>query len=192
MSSHDGSEAKPLEGWRLYDDGWVSLPPQWDDGPALHVRLRPNENGRLVITEMLLGDASGITADVLRLIQPARIEATFNLFDGSDPWSDEVNRRFRTPGPDDDVTLGDLRNRTPLQPLRAGDLDLSLERPDGTDPDRFYRKVGRAYSYYAGESRKPAALIAEQAGVPVTTVHRWIREARRRNFLPPAKKGTAG
>jgi transposase len=39
----------------------------------------------------------------------------------------------------------------------------------------------------------PAQTIAEANGVPVTTVHRWIREARRRGSLPPARgKGQAG
>jgi len=28
--------------------------------------------------------------------------------------------------------------------------------------------------------------------VPVTTAHRWVKEARRRGFLPPGQKGRRG
>lgn len=52
--------------------------------------------------------------------------------------------------------------------------------------------LSRAYGEYVAESNAPAKEIAGEAGVPVTTVHRWIREARRRGFLPPARKGRAG
>lgn len=67
-----------------------------------------------------------------------------------------------------------------------------LTRPDGADPDEFYPLVARAYFEYAPKTRAPAKEIAAEAGVPVATAHRWIREARRRGFLPPARKGKAG
>ena len=38
---------------------------------------------------------------------------------------------------------------------------------------------------YAAVSRKPAVLMAARAKVPVSRVHRWIREARRLGKLPP-------
>lgn len=67
-----------------------------------------------------------------------------------------------------------------------------LTRPDGTDPDGFSRRVAEAYNDAILTTSKPAPLLAEEAGVPVTTVHRWIAEARRRGHLPPARKGRAG
>jgi hypothetical protein len=67
-----------------------------------------------------------------------------------------------------------------------------LRRPDGRDPDGFYRQVAQAYNAAVATTEKPAKLIAEQAEVPVPTVHRWIAEARRRNFLPRARRGKAG
>lgn len=67
-----------------------------------------------------------------------------------------------------------------------------LRRPDGSDPDTFYKLVGDHYRWHAAVTAKPAARIAADAGVPVTTVHRWIREARRRGHLPPGRKGKAG
>jgi hypothetical protein len=67
-----------------------------------------------------------------------------------------------------------------------------LTRPDRTDPEGFSRRVAAAYREVATTSHRPAAILALQAGVPVATVHRWIREARQRGFLPPARKGRAG
>jgi hypothetical protein len=67
-----------------------------------------------------------------------------------------------------------------------------LSRPDGRDPEKFYAAVAEAYKEYVTQTEKVAVKIAEEASVPVTTVHRWILEARRRGFLPAATKGRAG
>lgn len=67
-----------------------------------------------------------------------------------------------------------------------------LRRPDKSNPERFYAQVAAAYRHYATQTRAPARAIADEAQVPVTTVHRWIREARIRNLLPPGHKGRAG
>lgn len=65
----------------------------------------------------------------------------------------------------------------------------ALTRPDGSDPDGFYRAVAGAYREYAGQTKAAGARIADEANVPVTTAHRWVREARRRGFLPPGRQG---
>ena len=67
-----------------------------------------------------------------------------------------------------------------------------LRRPTGADPDGFYQQVAEAYQAFVGETSRQAKAMAEGAEVPVTTVHRWIHEARRRGYLPPARKGRAG
>lgn len=54
-------------------------------------------------------------------------------------------------------------------------------------PDRFYDRVAAAYQRAIDERVAPAQTIADASDVPVTTVHRWIREARRRGFLHPAR-----
>lgn len=69
---------------------------------------------------------------------------------------------------------------------------MSLTRPNGTDPDGFARRVAEAYNNAILTTSKPARLLAEEAGVPVPTVHRWIAEARRRGHLSPGRKGVAG
>lgn len=67
-----------------------------------------------------------------------------------------------------------------------------LRRPDGSDPDGFYRQVAGAYSSLVCDTSRPAKAMAEEAGVPVATVHRWIHEARRRGFLPVGRQGRSG
>lgn len=67
-----------------------------------------------------------------------------------------------------------------------------LTRPDGLDPEAFYRRVAEAYVDVLSRTTAIAPALAEEAGVPVATVHRWIGEARRRGFLNPARKGRAG
>jgi hypothetical protein len=69
-------------------------------------------------------------------------------------------------------------------------------RPEQTSgrgrPDSFYDAVAAAYRDLARRSSRPAAELAETHGVPVTTAHRWIKEARRRGFLAPGRPGKAG
>lgn len=59
-------------------------------------------------------------------------------------------------------------------------------------PDEFYRDVAAAYRAHAMHHRNPSAMIADASGVPITTVHRWVRIARRRGFLPPGQPGKVG
>jgi hypothetical protein len=67
-----------------------------------------------------------------------------------------------------------------------------LTRPDGTDPDSFYRDVADRYTELVMETKAPAKALADEANVPVSSVHRWIRQARARGFLAAGRKGRAG
>ena len=64
-----------------------------------------------------------------------------------------------------------------------------MTRPDGSNPDSFYFQVADAYRDIVRNNRKVAVVLAEEADVPVGTVHRWILESRRRGFLPQPGKG---
>jgi hypothetical protein len=59
-------------------------------------------------------------------------------------------------------------------------------------PDRFYKQVAAVYTQLAAHGNRPAADLAEANGVPLTTAHRWVREARRRGFLLRGQKGHSG
>jgi hypothetical protein len=60
---------------------------------------------------------------------------------------------------------------------------------DRRKPDTFYAEVAERYQWLASMARRPAEELAEANGVPATTVHRWVKEARRRGFLPPGQRG---
>src|SRR5690606_11774481 len=64
-----------------------------------------------------------------------------------------------------------------------------LSRPDGSDPLGFSRQLADRYNELIAITNAPASVIAREAQVPVTTVHRWIREARQRGALPATRQG---
>jgi len=84
---------------------------------------------------------------------------------------------------------------SPLNPARSPKPSLRFKIPEGRRrPDAFYGRVARVYTWLSiwGGTRAPAVEIAEANKVAVTTVHRWIKEARRRGLLPPGQIGRAG
>ncbi|MET7651561.1 hypothetical protein [Streptomyces sp. NPDC005486] len=68
----------------------------------------------------------------------------------------------------------------------------ALRPPEGRLTDEFLREVAEAYRSYTEAKQPPAPAIAEQVGVPVRRVHRWVSDARKRGILPPARPGRAG
>lgn len=185
--------------YTMGDDGWVSMPgPEGADG--LHVRPRERD-GRLMITELYL-HASEITPEILRGLSIRRLEAELNAAPRLEPGQPSpmgaaVVADFLRSTTDDtsDPSLDDLRSRAHGQTRQARPTEPDrprLTRPDGASPEEFYPRVAAAYSQYALLTTAPAKEMAAEAGVPITTAHRWIREARRRGFLPPARKGKAG
>jgi hypothetical protein len=57
-------------------------------------------------------------------------------------------------------------------------------------PEDFYKQVANIYSALAAiGSKQPAVEIAEASKVPTSTVHRWVKEARRLNLLPEGQRG---
>jgi hypothetical protein len=59
--------------------------------------------------------------------------------------------------------------------------------------DDFYRRVADLYSWCAVSGVAPAPALSEANDVAETTVHAWVKEARRRGVLAPARKqGSTG
>ncbi|MEC4016064.1 hypothetical protein [Streptomyces sp. H27-D2] len=67
-----------------------------------------------------------------------------------------------------------------------------IQPPAGRITDEFLQEVAEAYNWFVAAKKAPAPGIAELSGAPVRTAHRWVSEARRRAFLPPARRGQAG
>jgi hypothetical protein len=181
-------------GWDTYS------PPEGADG--LHLRWGRDDAGRWVITDLYL-HGKALTAGVLRAISLPRMEAQRNSEAEilASPGSQVFRRERYWPPGDEGLTTAELRRRAAEgAKLHAASSAGTppprgkISRPDRSDPgslEQFYRLVAMAYKQYA-QDRPPAPAIAEEAGVPVTTVHRWVREARRRGFLPPGVRGRVG
>jgi hypothetical protein len=77
------------------------------------------------------------------------------------------------------------------EPQRDRARSLRLTIPPGRRrPDDFYRRVAELFTWLtsSGRSTSPAADIAAANDVPVSTVHRWIKEARTRGVLAPGQR----
>ncbi|HKS47368.1 MAG TPA: hypothetical protein VJT49_20105 [Amycolatopsis sp.] len=173
-------------------DGWTTMSGS-DSG--LHVRFRERD-GRLVVTDLYL-HGEQITPEILRGISISRLEAWVNTPSTTDVVAHHAAESARTKwsGTKPEPSLAKLRDRhkrnmEPEEPPTSSRPRLT--RPSSMPTEEFYPLVAEAYAENAQQTRAPAKEIAAEADVPVTTAHRWIREARRRGFLPPARKGKAG
>jgi hypothetical protein len=176
---------------------------EWRQEPALSatvlVQVGVAPGGRLVLTGLRID--SEPTAELLRSIPVGRIEAAANaqltIVDDTIVTMAPSRRRLPSGAP-----VEDTRGWETTDPDRA--VRRPASSPAGTAPpagaaggrrgrpDVFYRDVARAYIDLAQTSPRPAAELAEAHDVPVTTAHRWIKESRRRGFLPPGRPGKAG
>lgn len=176
---------------------------------GVSAQLTRQPNGRFSLTKLVI-TGQPINARSLKAIATSHIEAVANML--VDPDSGQL-RDPHAPGTawllpshvavqsvasgstgtlEVVLTLHEGGGRQPAGDRRIALASPPLERPDGSDPDGFARRLAERYRQYVHLTHKPAALIAEESGVPVGTVHRWVREARQRGFLPPAHQGRAG
>jgi hypothetical protein len=148
-------------GWH-YD---VAVP-----GAALWAMTEEDADGRWVVTGIVLL-AEAVTADMLRKVPIEAIENSTNL-------------GVRLEDAEGSTVLAHDRAHTELAKLPR------LERGD-LESEEFSRLVAEHYRVWARYVPHPAAAMAAQADVKPPTMHTWIREARLRGFLPPAKRGKA-
>ena len=166
---------------------------EWRQRPALpgdvqvRVRVEVHDDGRLGLAE--LGVVGQPTSELLRAIPVGRIEATANaqlmVVDDRVTPAPARRRRWRSPGG---------------RPVPPNPSDAGWEQPASGGgaggargrPDRFYADIAGEYQDLTRTSNRPAADLADRHDVPVTTAHRWIKEARRRGLLAPARPGKAG
>ena len=81
------------------------------------------------------------------------------------------------------------------RPIRAEERapKLRIEMPTSKPfPDQFWRSVAAVYSQALGTVRGPVTAIADANGVPVERVYSWLKETRKRGYLPPGTPGRAG
>lgn len=185
-----------LSGVQVHSDRWCSVR---DGDLEVHARIGLNDQKQVVITDLLVSGAE-ITTDTLRRLYPARILAglTTNALPMELHLEEEptsfylsgaalLNMLARLAGDDANLTIGELHQRATdeLEPAERP----ALGRPNGSSD--FYATVAEAYRSAATDSGKPAVLLAKENNVPVETVRRWIKETRRRGYLPPGRQGRA-
>lgn len=193
--------------------GWCRATVDGIDEPVF-LRFALTDEGRLELAEMYLSGA--VTSDGLRRVHLGRILGVAN----GPELRESIIDRLDLPGPDlrraahayaatyrrpdhwvaamlhaqvegSGVPQAPAPRDRRDEPVRAP--TARLRPPTGREhPDGFYADVARRYSALLRTSDRPAADIAEASGIPVTTVHRWVKEARRRGFLPPGRRGRAG
>lgn len=134
--------------------------------------------GRDVITELRIVRPDGVTAGDLSRLRLGQLEAFVNT--------------ITTPAR---VMRQVAASAQFVQQLGAayGDIEWHLKVPtERPYPDEFYKSVARSYLACLRIGGRPAPQLAEAWGVPRSTVHGWVKEARRRGMLPPGRKGKAG
>jgi len=147
-----------------------------DQEPVTGTRLR----------QIPVGLAEGMLAGVLREAVLSHLADDIGVADALAELRTEVDGTvFRT---EEEVEALGARWKA----LRAGSEPPLLRPPATGGGDEFYAQVAAQYLTQVGLSRRPAAVLAEAAGVPVGTVHRWIRESRRRGLLPVGRRGKVG
>lgn len=169
---------------------------EWRQNPPLAgtvlVRVTVSHDGRRVLSGLRIDGTP--SASLLRAIPLGKIEAT-------------ANAQFAATGDLTGVppTASNLRARPVAPPAATAtgwdtvDPAVALARTEPVQrhrtrgrPDTFYQEVATVYRTYAQTSTGPARDIADQRGVPISTAHRWVKEARRRGFLPPGHPGKIG
>jgi hypothetical protein len=132
-------------------------------------------NGRATITEVHVRRPEGARADDLR-VPVERLEAVI---------APQLEGRDTAP-----ITLVHVTTSLQKPPTRR-ELRLSIPTTSRY-PNSFYERVVYLYRRLVAARDQPARRLAEENNVAETTVHRWIREARRRGLLPPGQIGRAG
>jgi hypothetical protein len=158
--------------------------------PPAYVRWRLSDSGRLEVAELYLTGAP-ITASTLRELPLADLQAWAN----SPKMREAIVGQLDLEGVELAAVAADFAtthyDHPELRRLRRAGLPVPTDT-GGKHPDSFYRRVAKVYAGLAEQTNRPAAEMAEANNVPVTTVHRWIKEARRRGFLAPGQKGVRG
>ncbi len=197
-------------GWCYYADVQLPVP--------LLVRFGLRGN-RVVVVAVHVASEEGVTGTTLRSIPLGRIEATANAPSLADQIRRSIEEQAEAVDKESaahwnamvsadapnvlstNITFT-LKGKTvtrsiPLMvPVGTGPAKKEPAETEGKKtsrrPDDFYRSVAERYAELARFVRNPAAVLAEESGVQSVTIHRWLKEARRRGLYNPSKKASGG
>jgi hypothetical protein len=161
-------------------DGWVAYTPANQRyAIRIHLSYKPTPDRWVVDRVEFAGPR--ITARDLRDLPLLKIEV----------WVNQLAQQGLV-----DLVEGKLTDTVQFSDPTKGRISWIPKPPPapvtGPKPDKFYQRFAEIYRKAALASTRPAAALAEAWELPSTTVHRWIREARRRGHLPQAEQGRRG
>jgi len=180
-------------GWSVYHSPRFGVSPR---RPVLFLRLGLGEatggHPLAVVRDLWVSDASGLGARALRDLPITRIEAAVNQ-----PLHAAAVRARAAPA---GAPAEPFPWPTGVPPAWWRAAPRAREAPPVVlavperqpKPDSFYRAVADAFAHLTTTSTRPAAVLAEANGVPVTQVHGWVKEARRRSLLPAGERSRRG
>jgi hypothetical protein len=158
--------------------GWSSI------DPAARMPLVMHE----VVVRVGWSGGTSISA-IVRDLPVARMEAAANV---------RLSRLPDMPTAPDDfpfISYGEVPHpgsRWAVRPdglAREAKPALRLSIPGARKkPNEFYECVADLYLRLSVTGNRPANELAQANSVPVTQVHGWIKEARRRGILPPGQR----
>ena len=166
--------------------GWVYYTGRDRLGDA-YVRFHLADDGRLVPVKVLVVEGLEPLARELRSIPLNEMEAAANGLELREHIIEHLDDEV-------DFVMKAEHDQDTGKPRRRRKPTGKLPMPEGRKrPDSFYRRAADEYTrLVAAGDRSPAQTIAAANDVPATTAHRWIKEARRRGFLPAGRPGRAG
>jgi len=149
------------------------------------------EVGAFVAREVMVSFEGGVGPRVLRDLPLARAEAAVN----HPAYRAEVGNHLpsswvvQSSFPKDAEDRPDWLFTEPSPSTRRPRPRLKMRVPAGRPkPDDFYVQVAERFAFLTTTSKRPAADLAAANDVPVSSVHGWVKEARRRGFLPPGER----
>jgi hypothetical protein len=168
-------------------------------GPILRLRLGPDPDSTADKPAMTVREVwvdiknARVGARVMRDLPLGRIEAAINqplVYEALGSYVSiptAVSIKFPSDLPDPDSGL-DWWIIPPQSKRRAPRLKLRIPEGPGKKPDEFYRQVADRFTYLGTVSTRPANELAAANDVNVSTIHGWVKEARRRGLMPAADR----
>lgn len=158
----------------MTEAAWFQL--NQDKYPGVSVKATDLQ-GRVTVIGVQIERPGGVSVEDLRSVSIPAIEASLN---DASMLGGLVRQRLRSGSP------------APMPPSAPTKRQLRLSIPaGGRYPDEFYARVAMLYRALVANGVRPAPALADANEVPTSTVHRWIKEARARGALAPARKGGA-
>lgn len=171
------------------EDGWSPCPV--DGGPPELFVRSGRVNGREVLTGIRLetdGGQAPITGTMLRAIPLTDLEYQLNA-----PLRARALAALRGEPADETEGPAEMHAAVVAEGGYQRRAAVRVRPPKKAPyPDAFYKRVAAAYNRLVADGQQPAPIIAEANGVPISSVHGWVKEARRRGALPTGRKGKAG